>query len=121
MRFFETEHLYFVRHESEIPWIKIFTNIPYVELSDCDEATRNELFKAILVTEKVMRQYYKPDKINIASFGNYLPHVHFHVQARFKEDSHFPEPMWGLKERESNLEIKDFDGFVEFLKNSLEQ
>ena len=62
--------------------------------------------------------YFKPDKINIASFGNYVPHVHFHIMARFKEDSYFPEPMWGKKQRDANLNLPSFKDFYEKLKRS---
>jgi diadenosine tetraphosphate (Ap4A) HIT family hydrolase len=68
-----------------------------------------------------MLEYYKPTKINIASFGNYLPRVHFHVMARFKEDSFFPEPMWGIKQRESNLKLPPFDEFITKLKDDLSE
>ena len=65
---------------------------------------------------KKMIEYYNPDKINIASFGNYVPHVHFHIMARFKEDSFFPEPMWGKKQREANLDLPSFEIFIDELK-----
>jgi hypothetical protein len=38
--------------------------------------------------------YFNADKIDIASFGNLLPQVHWHIMARFETDSYFPEPMW---------------------------
>ena len=66
--------------------------------------------------EKEMISYFKPEKINIASFGNYVPHVHFHVMARFKEDSYFPEPMWGKKQRDANLTLPSFEDFYEMIK-----
>ena len=66
--------------------------------------------------KKEMLEYFKPDKINIASFGNYVPHVHFHIMARFKEDSFFPEPMWGKKQRDANLKLPSFEEFYEILK-----
>jgi diadenosine tetraphosphate (Ap4A) HIT family hydrolase len=68
--------------------------------------------------EKEMISYFHPDKINIASFGNYLPHVHFHIQARFKNDSFFPEPTWGKKMRISELCLP-LDDFYEQLKEKL--
>jgi diadenosine tetraphosphate (Ap4A) HIT family hydrolase len=43
------------------------------------------------------------DKINIASFGNLLPQVHWHIMARFETDSYFPEPMWGQKQRACSM------------------
>ena len=104
---------------SEIPWLKIFTQEPVKEFSQCDSATRVEIFKLLDIIEKEMIEYYQPEKINIASFGNYMPHVHFHIMARFKEDSYFPEPMWGEIQREANLELPSFEEFIERLVKKL--
>jgi len=42
----------------------------------------------------------RPTKINLAAFGNMVPHLHWHVLARFDWDSHFPQPIWGAKQRD---------------------
>jgi diadenosine tetraphosphate (Ap4A) HIT family hydrolase len=102
----------------EIPWLKIFTIEPYKELSECSFELRLEIFKMVDFLEKEMISYFHPDKINIASFGNYVPHVHFHIQARFKNDSFFPEPTWGKKMRVSELHLP-LDNFYEQLKEKL--
>lgn len=114
-RVFENKSIYIEVETSEIPWLKIFTKEPYKEFSECDSKTKEEIFKALDVIEKAMLSYYRPVKINIASFGNYLPLVHFHVMARFEEDSYFPEPMWGEKQRESELNLPSFDKFMTLL------
>lgn len=100
---------------NEIPWLKIFTIKDIKEFSQCDIATKSEIWRCLDICEKEMLFYFEPEKINIASFGNYCPHVHFHIQARFKEDSYFPEPTWGIKQRESNLNLKDLNNFYENL------
>lgn len=104
---------------SEIPWLKIFTQEEIKEFSQCDDKTKNEIYRLLDVIEKEMLKYYKPEKINIASFGNYVPHVHFHVMARFKEDSYFPEPMWGKRQREGQLDLPSFEKFIIQLKSKL--
>ncbi len=105
---------------SEIPWLKIFTQEAYKEFSQCPSEVKTEIFRLLDVIEKEMLEYYQTcEKINIASFGNYVPHVHFHIMARFKEDSYFPEPMWGKKQREANLELPDFDRFISQLQKKL--
>ena len=104
---------------AEIPWLKIFTIENIKEFSQCNNETKQEIFKYLDIIEKEMLDYFKPDKINIASFGNYVPHVHFHVMARFKEDSYFPEPMWGKKQRDANLNLPSFEEFYENLKKKL--
>jgi diadenosine tetraphosphate (Ap4A) HIT family hydrolase len=101
---------------SEIPWLKIFTIENIKEFSQCNNETKQEIFKYLDIIEKEMLDYFKPKKINIASFGNYVPHVHFHIMARFEEDSYFPEPMWGKKQRDANLNLPSFEEFYENLK-----
>jgi len=103
----------------EIPWLKIFTNKQIKEFSNCDTKTKQEIWKYLDIIEKTMIEYFNPDKINIASFGNYVPHVHFHIMARFKNDSFFPEPMWGKKQREAKLDLPSFEEFFEKLKTNL--
>ena len=105
--------------ESEVPWLKIFTQHPYKEMSELPKEIRTEIYDLLDVIEKEMLSYYTPKKINIASFGNYMPHVHWHIVARFEEDSYFPEPMWGKKQRKSSLALPSFDTFCTQLKEKL--
>ncbi len=100
----------------EIPWIKIFAKKPCKEMSDCDERTKVALWRALEIIEVTMRELLEPDKINIASFGNYLPQVHWHIQARFMNDSFFPEPVWGAKQREGEVELELEEFYKEVTK-----
>jgi len=108
----------------EIPWVKIFTQEPIKEFSQCSKELRLYILDTLDIIEKSMLKYLNPDKINIASFGNYVPHVHFHIQARYKQDSFFPEPTWGTKQREMNFKIDNLDLFykkiIEELNNKKE-
>lgn len=103
MEIFRNTHIFVEVHDASIPWLKIFTLYPYKEFGDVDQVTKQMIWKAIDVCEYHMKAYFVPDKINIASFGNYVPHVHWHIQARFNNDAWFPEPTWGVKQRESTL------------------
>jgi hypothetical protein len=40
--------------------------------------------------------------------------------ARFKEDSYFPNPMWGEKVREVKLDLPDENEFFKRVKKALE-
>jgi len=111
MILYKRDDFYIEVHESEIPWLKIFTTAQYKELTEVPKPLRKKLYEVMEIIEEEMLSYYKPEKINIAAFGNYLPHVHIHVMARFKEDSYFPEPMWGLKQREAKLHYPSNEEF----------
>lgn len=50
--------------------------------------------------ERVLIEQLRPTKINLAALGNMVPHLHWHVIARFDWDSHFPQAVWGPRQRE---------------------
>lgn len=110
---YENENIKIAVEASEIPWLTIFTQHPYKEMSEVPGFIKFEIYYLLDIIEKEMIAYYNPKKINIASFGNYMPHVHWHIMARFEEDSYFPEPMWGTKQREGNLGLPEFKSFCE--------
>jgi diadenosine tetraphosphate (Ap4A) HIT family hydrolase len=119
MIIYKHNDFYIEVHESEVPWLKIFTTKKYKELTDTPKELRKTLYEVMECIEEEMRKYYQPEKINIAAFGNYLPHLHIHVMARFKEDSFFPEPMWGIKQRDSDLKLPNSKTFYENVKKAL--
>lgn len=65
------------------------------EMSDLGRAERDELVRVVLAVEEVQRALLTPDKVNLASLGNLVPHLHWHVIPRWRDDRHFPEPVWG--------------------------
>ena len=69
------------------------------EMTDLAEDERARLMAAVFATESALRGLFRPDKINLASFGNQVPHLHWHVIPRTADDPHFPDPAWGLARR----------------------
>ena len=65
------------------------------EMSDLDALNQHRLMKVVFAVETAMREVVNPDKINLASLGNKMPHLHWHVIPRFKDDKHFPNSHWG--------------------------
>lgn len=118
---YENENIRIEIEESEIPWLKIFTQYPYKEMSEVPAHIKLEIYDLLDRIEKEMIAYFNPDKINIASFGNYVPHVHWHIMARFKDDSCFPEPMWGKKQRNATLNLPSVAIFFKELATKLEK
>jgi diadenosine tetraphosphate (Ap4A) HIT family hydrolase len=116
---FENSHIKIEIEKSTIPWFKIFSIKKYKEFSEASDIVKNHILLALDVIEKKMLEELNPTKINIASFGNYLPHLHFHIMARFQDDSHFPEPMWGKKQRDGISYVKNIDSFKKIVAIAL--
>jgi diadenosine tetraphosphate (Ap4A) HIT family hydrolase len=70
------------------------------EFSDLPEAQRQRCMQLVCAVERVLVDRLRPTKINLAALGNMVPHLHWHVIARFNWDSHFPQPVWGPRQRE---------------------
>jgi len=117
---YENEWIYIELEKSEIPWLKIFAQQDAKELTDCSTETQQEIFRVLVILEKEMLKYFQPEKINIASFANYLPKVHWHIMARYQKDSYFPEPMWGIKQREADLQLPAMEAFIDQLPKWLD-
>lgn len=69
------------------------------EMSDLTPADALRLMATVLVVERVVRQQLAPHKINLASLGNVVPHLHWHVIPRWDDDSRFPDPVWAAPRR----------------------
>jgi diadenosine tetraphosphate (Ap4A) HIT family hydrolase len=55
---------------------------------------------AVWQVEAAVRAVMAPAKVNLASFGNMTPHVHWHVIPRYADDAHFPHPTWAARQRD---------------------
>ena len=87
-------------HEPDYPgFCRVIWNAHVAELSDLDAAGRLHLMQIVIRVEQVLREIMSPDKINLASLGNQVPHLHWHVIPRFADDAHFPSPVWASKQR----------------------
>jgi len=69
-------------------------------MSDLSQVEREILMALVDVTEFAVRRVMHAQKINIASLGNQVPHLHWHVIPRFVDDPFFPGSIWSSKQRE---------------------
>ena len=74
------------------------------EMSDLAAGEQSELMAAVWAVERALRGLFAPDKINLASLGNMVAHVHWHVIARRCDDRHFPQPVWAAPVREGGAD-----------------
>ncbi len=78
---------------------RVVWNAHVAEWTDLPPAQRSLCMQAVAKVETVLREALAPTKINLASLGNVVAHLHWHVIARFDWDSHFPQPVWGAAQR----------------------
>ena len=69
-------------------------------MTDLSSVERRHLMAVVFATESALRRHYRPQKINLASLGNVVPHVHWHVIPRYIDDRHFPASIWSEPKRD---------------------
>ena len=79
---------------------RVILNRHVAEFSELPLPERSALMEAVVCVERVLREQLRPAKINLASLGNVVPHLHWHVIARFADDAQFPAPIWAPPQRQ---------------------
>lgn len=69
------------------------------EMTELSLAQRSHMMAVVWQVEQAQRDVLQPEKINLASFGNLTPHLHWHVIPRYLDDAHFPQPSWAPVQR----------------------
>jgi diadenosine tetraphosphate (Ap4A) HIT family hydrolase len=88
--------------EVDLPgFVRVIVNAHVKEMSDLDAAARSRLMEVVLAAEEALRDVFAPVKVNLASLGNAVPHVHWHVIPRFADDAFYPQPIWGARQRDT--------------------
>ena len=83
---------------------RVVWNAHVPEFSNLSGKERDTCMNAVVQVEQVLLEQLQPTKINLATFGNMVPHLHWHVIARFDWDTHFPAPLWAAAQRAEDAE-----------------
>ena len=98
---------------------RVILNAHSKEMTDLAPPQRARLMELVFGVEAILRELLTPQKINLASLGNAVPHLHWHVIPRFADDPHYPNPVWGAKVREHARALPA--GFVASLRGQLRE
>ena len=75
------------------------------EMSELTFGEREVLMALVLVVEETVRHVMQPTKVNLASLGNQVPHLHWHIIPRYQDDAFFPGSVWSQRVRETSAAL----------------
>jgi diadenosine tetraphosphate (Ap4A) HIT family hydrolase len=83
-------------NDRRFPWVILVpARLDVSEIADLAAADRALLIEEIALVSTVMRDLFRPTKLNVGALGNVVPQLHVHVIARFASDDVWPGPVWG--------------------------
>jgi len=93
-------------HDPDLPgFCRVIWNHHVAEMTDLSYGEREHLMTLVFAVEEAVRHVMNPDKVNVAALGNMVPHIHWHVIPRFKDDAFFPGSVWSKKTQETSATI----------------
>jgi diadenosine tetraphosphate (Ap4A) HIT family hydrolase len=98
---------------------RVIWNAHVREMTDLTKSQRAHFLTVVYAVEQTLRGLMQPEKINLASLGNQVPHLHWHVIPRFNDDAHFPDPIWAAKKRPGNPHGVDQDQLTQHVRARL--
>ena len=82
--------------DANYPWLVLVPRVAGArELVELDDRQRHRLTDEIDLASRLLRDAFRPFKLNVAALGNLVPQLHVHVIARFEDDPAWPAPVWG--------------------------
>ncbi|GAA5236702.1 HIT family protein [Verticiella sediminum] len=81
-------------------YTRVVLHAHHAEMTDLPAAQRTALMALVWRVERVLRDVLQPDKVNLAALGNMVPHVHWHIIPRWRDDPAFPDAIWAPARRE---------------------
>ncbi|WP_298134281.1 HIT family protein [Acidiferrobacter sp.] len=69
------------------------------EMGDLSTGERRALMDIVFAVETAVRDCARPAKMNLASLGNLVPHLHWHIIPRYQNDAYFPDAIWAAARR----------------------
>jgi diadenosine tetraphosphate (Ap4A) HIT family hydrolase len=82
--------------DANYPWLVLVPRIAGArEMIDLDADQRRQLTDEIDIAARLLRDAFRPYKLNIAALGNMVEQLHVHVIGREQDDPAWPAPVWG--------------------------
>jgi diadenosine tetraphosphate (Ap4A) HIT family hydrolase len=75
------------------------------EMSELTFGERDMFMALVFAVEGAVRHVMQPAKVNLASLGNQVPHLHWHVIPRYQDDAFFPGSAWSVKVQQTPSSI----------------
>jgi diadenosine tetraphosphate (Ap4A) HIT family hydrolase len=89
-------------NDADLPgFCRVIWNRHVPEMTDLTYGEREHLMTLVFAVEEAIRHVMHPDKVNVASLGNMVPHIHWHVIPRYKDDAFYPSTAWSQRVQET--------------------
>ena len=77
------------------------------------------LFRSLQRVVRGIVAVCRPDHVNVESLGNVMPHLHWHVVPRYRDDGRWGSPIWAADQPRRELAAADRGALLAALRATL--
>jgi diadenosine tetraphosphate (Ap4A) HIT family hydrolase len=78
--------------------VLVFDPRHVTSLGELNEPERNAFISDVCRAQEGVRRVLHPDHFNVECLGNQVPHLHWHIIPRYKNDGRWGLPIWTTTE-----------------------
>jgi diadenosine tetraphosphate (Ap4A) HIT family hydrolase len=88
-------------------WTVLILKRHVTELYELAAQERGQLIEEVTAMAQALAAVFQPIKVNYAALGNQLPHMHWHVVPRLRDDPAPLEAIWGITHEPRRLSTEE--------------
>jgi diadenosine tetraphosphate (Ap4A) HIT family hydrolase len=121
LRIAELEHCHVMLNGDQFfpGYTFVFTKNHVTELFHLDKEVREAFMEEVTATACALYNLFKPAKMNYELLGNMVPHIHWHLVPRFRDERLWPRPIWSEPHDEVILTPAEYAERIEQIRNHI--
>ncbi len=101
-----------LKNNANYPWFILLPREHHIQdIYQLPQSLQHILMDEISQLSSLIKDHFKPDKLNVGSLGNIVSQLHIHVIARFTSDPLWPQGVWQANQLETPYPPEDINTF----------
>ena len=103
----------FLKNNANYPWFILVPRQEHIqEIDQLPMELQHTLIEEISALSRLVKQQFKPDKLNVGTLGNIVSQLHIHIIARFTSDKLWPQGVWQEQQETKPYETDDLEALL---------
>lgn len=109
-----------LKDNADYPWLILVPRQNGIrDMDDLSHELRHQLMDEMTQLSRIIKSYFKPDKLNVGTLGNIVSQLHIHFVARFTQDNLWPHGIWQAAQTQRNYSEVQLKKLVDDLRTML--
>ncbi len=115
----EASTLYLMRDQTHMGRCVVALNDHKREIFELEDIERQKYFQDISKVAAAINKLFSPKKINYASYGDVVDHLHFHIVPKYMDGAEWGEPFKVGRDDKTILSDAEYKDRIEKIKTEL--